>query len=53
MKGEVVQSKMNIFGHQWGTFSGIENSRLAMSRASLGVQLGHGIVRRYTPVRVD
>ena len=46
MKVEVVQSEMNIFRHQWGTFSGIENSRLGISRASLGVQLGHGIVRK-------
>ena len=45
MKVEVVQSKMNMFEHQWGTFSGIENSRLGVSRASLGVQLEHGIVR--------
>ena len=41
MKVEVVQSEMNIFGHQWGTFSGMENSMLGMNRAFLGVQLGH------------
>ena len=46
MKVEVVQSEMSICEHQWGTFSGIENSRLGVSRASLGVQLGHGIVRK-------
>lgn len=46
MELEFVQSKMTTCGHQWGTRSGIENARPGVRRASLGVQLGHGIVRK-------
>ena len=38
-------SRMTISGHQWGICSGIENTRLGVSRASLSVQLRYGIVR--------
>ena len=49
MEIEIVQSKTNIFGYQSvnGVYSAApESSRLGKSRASLGVQLEQGIMRK-------